>query len=56
VHRVEGRVHEEGLIESTPHHEDETLVFAPPFVEDEVTQVSLPPSHEDKNMVSCTLS
>jgi hypothetical protein len=31
------------------------LVFSPPFDEDEVTQASIPPSHEDKNMVSCTL-
>jgi hypothetical protein len=50
------QVHEEGLIESTPPHEDETLVWVPPFDEDEVIQASVPPSHEDKNdEVSCTL-
>jgi hypothetical protein len=31
------------------------LAFSPPFDEDEVTQASSPPSHEDENMVSCTL-
>jgi hypothetical protein len=31
------------------------LAFSPPFDENEVTQASSPPSHEDENMVSCTL-
>jgi hypothetical protein len=55
AHHDEGQVHEEGLIESNPPHEDDMLVFSPSFDENEVTQVSSPTSHEDKNLVSCTL-
>jgi len=54
AHHVEGQVHE-GLIESTTPREEDMLAFSPPFDEDEVTQDSSPPSHEDNNMVSCTL-
>jgi hypothetical protein len=37
--------------EETPH-EDEVLVSTPPF--DEVIQASIPPTHEEENMVSYT--
>jgi hypothetical protein len=36
------------------HHEDKTFVFSPPVNEDEVIQASIPPAHEEENMVSCT--
>jgi hypothetical protein len=53
AYHVEDQVHEEGPIENTPLHQDEILVFTPPFDGDEVTQDSISPSHKDKGMVSC---
>jgi hypothetical protein len=47
--------HLENPIQEEDPHEDKTLVFVPPFDEDEVTQAYVSPSHEYKNEVSCTL-
>ena len=46
THLVEDLIHEEDP------HEDEASVFAPPF--DEVIQASIPPAHEENNVVSYT--
>jgi hypothetical protein len=55
AYHVEDQGHDEDLIEeSILLHEDERLVHAPPFNEDESIQASVSPSHEDKGMVSCT--
>jgi hypothetical protein len=43
THHVEILIHEEDP------HEDEAPLFAPPF--DEVIQASIPPAHEEENMV-----
>jgi hypothetical protein len=46
THHVEDLIHEEAP------HEDEASIFSPPF--DEVIQASIPPTHEEENMVSYT--
>jgi hypothetical protein len=55
AYHVEDQVHEKGHMgEISPPHEDEKLVFDPPFNEDDDIQDSISHSHEDKVMVSCT--
>jgi hypothetical protein len=54
AYNVEDRIHDEGPIENVRLLQDETRIFAPPFNEDEVTQASVSPPHEDKGVVSCT--
>jgi hypothetical protein len=46
THLVEYLIHEDSP------HEGDALIFSPPF--DEVIQASIPPTHEEKNMVSYT--
>jgi hypothetical protein len=46
THHVEDLTHKEAP------HEDEALTFSPLF--DEVIQASIPPAHEEENMVSYT--
>jgi hypothetical protein len=48
AHHVEDPNHEEAP------HEDKTSVFSPLSNEDEVIQASIPPAHEEENVVSYT--
>jgi hypothetical protein len=49
VHHAQNQEPKEDICEEPPH-EDEVLVFAPPF--DEVIQASIPPAQEEENVVS----
>jgi hypothetical protein len=51
---IEEHFNEAHHVEDPIHEEDETSVFSPPFDEDEVIQTSIPPAHEEENVVSCT--